>query len=110
MDGEQPMAWLKFSADHDHRVGSQTTAYLRGMRVRVTRLCAEIATGLKRAVEIPAPNRATAEQLARDPFAADLPDPAPQAAPGQPNAAAPPPQDPAAAAAASGPPAGSQGA
>lgn len=95
-DDAPDMAWVRFTADHDHRtaLANQTTAYLKGMRCRVTRICAEVAKGLGRAEEIDAPDRATAERLAKDPFAKDLPPAAPPAGAAQPVAAAPAPQEP----------------
>jgi len=61
------MAWVRFTADHDHRVGASTVAYKAGMRCNVTRACRDEAVALGRAAAIRTPGKAAAQALAADP-------------------------------------------
>lgn len=46
------MAWVKFTADHDHREPGFTTAYKTGMVENVTAKCATLAIAAGRAVRL----------------------------------------------------------
>lgn len=61
------MAWLRFTADHDHRTGSSTIAYKAGHRCHVTRDCHKEALELGRAEAIRAPSKAHAKLLKLNP-------------------------------------------
>ncbi len=52
------MAWVRFTADFDYHPRPRVTiAYKTGMVMRVKRDCANQATALGRAVEMPPPSR-----------------------------------------------------
>lgn len=71
------MAWARFTGDHTHRIEHHTSIdYKAGMRLQVTRevLDGAVKAGAAEAIDTPPPK--VRERLARDPFAADGPDPA----------------------------------
>ncbi len=67
------MAWLRFTADHDHRIppAPWTRAYRAGGRYSVTTPCRDEALRLNRAVSIATPAAAEAAKLSKDPFWVD---------------------------------------